>query len=171
MLPRPARSPHRPSEHAFRDPPHTSHVGPSVLVRPGPFAARRTLTIDPATAAALRAWRARQTRERLEMGAGWTDTGFVFTEPDGTPIKPAKLSATFTARAQSADVPPIRLHDVRHSYAAAALAAGESYKLLQERLGHATASQTLDIYSHVSAEVEEAAANRIAASILGGEGR
>jgi len=70
-------------------------------------------------------------------------------------------------RAKRAGLPPIRFHDVRHSYAPAALSAGESHKTVQERLGHATAAMTLDVYSHVSREVEEAAAHRIAAAILG----
>lgn len=59
--------------------------------------------------------------------------------------------------------------DVRHSFASAALAAGEHPKVVQERLGHSTTTITLDVYSHVSREVEEAAAHRIAASILGGD--
>jgi hypothetical protein len=46
-------------------------------------------------------------------------------------------------------LPAIRLHDVRHSYASAALAAGIPAKIVSERLGHANVQITLDTYSHV----------------------
>jgi hypothetical protein len=46
-------------------------------------------------------------------------------------------------------LPPIRLHDVRHSYATAALAAGIPAKIVSERRGHANVQTTLDTYSHV----------------------
>lgn len=43
----------------------------------------------------------------------------------------------------------IRLHDLRHTHATALLSVGEHPKVVQERLGHATISITLDEYSHV----------------------
>jgi integrase len=46
-------------------------------------------------------------------------------------------------------LPAIRLHDVRHSYATAALAAGIPAKIVSERPGHANVQITLDTYSHV----------------------
>jgi integrase len=45
-------------------------------------------------------------------------------------------------------LPSIRLHDLRHSYATAALAAGIPAKVVSERLGHATIAITMDTYSH-----------------------
>jgi len=129
---------------------------------------RRSMTLDPVTVGALRAWKARQNEERLAVGEGWRDQhGLAFTRPDGSPIHPQTLSYLFEKRVQRAGLPMIRLHDVRHSFASAALAAGEHPKVVQERLGHSTTTVTLDTYSHVSREVEEAAAHRIAARILG----
>jgi integrase len=132
---------------------------------------RRYLTLDPATVAALRAWSTRQAEERLAFGPGWeNEHALVFTTADGRPLSPRAVSHAFTVRARAAGLPVIRLHDVRHSYAAAALAGGEHHKVVQERFGHATARLTLDVYSHVTRQVEEAAAHRIAASILGSSG-
>jgi integrase len=93
--------------------------------------------------------------------------GLVFTRPDGSAIHPQTLSYLFEKRVQRAGLPMVRLHELRHSFASAALAAGEPPKVVQERLGHSTTTVTLDVYSHVTREVEEAAAHRIAASILG----
>jgi integrase len=70
--------------------------------------------------------------------------------------------------ASAAGLPPIRLHDVRHSYATAALAAGIPAKVVSERLGHATIAITLDVYSHVIPGMDAAAANAVANLILDG---
>ena len=52
----------------------------------------------------------------------------------------------------------IRLHDARHSHATLMLKQGVHPKVVQERLGHATISTTLDLYSHVTPGLQEAAA-------------
>jgi integrase len=54
---------------------------------------------------------------------------------------------------------PIRLHDIRHSYATAALAAGIPAKIVSERLGHANVQITLDTYQPSSAMSCRAAAS------------
>jgi len=73
----------------------------------------------------------------------------VFTWPDGSPIHPQRFSSWFEQHAQAAGLPRIRLHDVRHSYATAALAAGIPAKVVSERLGHANIAITIDTYSHL----------------------
>lgn len=60
----------------------------------------------------------------------------------------------------------IRLHDLRHTWATLALSVGEHPKVVQERLGHANVSITLDIYSHVSEGLHSAAADRVAGIIF-----
>jgi integrase len=60
------------------------------------------------------------------------------------------------------------LHDLRHSHATLALAAGIHPKVVSERLGHATVSITLDTYSHAIPALQEEAAERIAELVLAG---
>lgn len=67
----------------------------------------------------------------------------MFTRADGSPIHPDLITDWFRRLARAAGLPPIRLHDVRHSYATAALAAGVPAKVISERLGHATIAITL----------------------------
>jgi hypothetical protein len=62
---------------------------------------------------------------------------------------------------------PCRLHDVRHSYAPAALAAGIPAKVVSERLGHASIAITMDTYSHVLPGLDGEAAGTVARLILG----
>ena len=68
---------------------------------------------------------------------------------------------------RAAGLPRIRLHDVRHSYASAALAAGIPAKVVSERLGHATIAITMDTYSHVLPGLDAEAAGTVARLILG----
>jgi len=93
----------------------------------------------------------------------------VFTRPDGAPIHPDLISDWFERLARAAGLPKIRLHDVRHSYASAALAAGIPAKVVSERLGHATIQITLDTYSHVLPGLDAQAAETVARLILGDE--
>jgi len=127
---------------------------------------RRSLALDPATLAELRAHRARQAEEQAIAG-GTKDSGLVFTMPDGSPIHPQRISAWFIQHTRAAGLPRIRLHDVRHSYATAALAAGIPPKVISERLGHATIAITMDTYSHVIPGLDEHAAGAVARLILG----
>jgi integrase len=104
---------------------------------------RRSVALDPVTVAALRLDRKVQREERLAWGEAWQDTGLVFTQEDGTLIHPHQFSRCFERHLLASGLPRIRLHDVRHSYATAALAAGIPAKVVSERLGHANVSITL----------------------------
>jgi integrase len=129
--------------------------------------ARRTVVLDPGTVAALRRHRQQQLAERLTMGAGFTDHGLVFCRPDGGPLHPERFSRAFEIEAARAALPKIRLHDLRHTWATLALSAGEHPKVVQERLGHANVSITLDVYSHVTEGLHTDTASRVAGIIFG----
>jgi integrase len=143
-------------------------VGHDVLVsEPKTAKGRRSVALDPATVATLREHRRGQRRERLAFGEGWNDEHLVFALEDGTRIHPTRFSAWFSQHARRAGLPVIRLHDIRHSYATAALSAGIPAKVVSERLGHANVSITLDTYSHVLPSLQENSAAAVAALILG----
>lgn len=63
--------------------------------------------------------------------------------------------------------------DLRHSYAVAALRAGDDIKTVQENLGHHTAAFTLDTYAHVTERMKQDSADRMDRFIasVGGEGK
>jgi integrase len=130
---------------------------------------RRTLALDPTTVAALRQHRKRQTEERLAAGPDYADSGLAFTMPSGTPIHPNRFSLWFRRHVRAAGLPAIRLHDMRHSYATAGLAAGVPPKVMSERLGHATVAFTLDIYTSALPAMDKSAADVVAGLILGTE--
>jgi integrase len=130
----------------------------------------RELAIDPGTVKALRSHQVAQGAERLAWGPGYNGSPLVFTWEDGRPLHPDVITRTFKRLATAAGLPVVRVHDLRHSYASAALSAGVGLKVMQERLGHSSVAITGDVYSHVSREVDQAAADQVAAVILGGAG-
>lgn len=120
----------------------------------------RAVALDPASVTVLRAHRSRQLAERLAWGPAWNVTGLVFTREDGTEVHPQRFSQHFRRLAASSGLPPIRLHDVRHSYATALIKAGQPINVVSQRIGHGSPTITMAIYQHVlpSDDVEAAAA-------------
>jgi integrase len=127
---------------------------------------RRRLALDPVTLAALQAHRQLQAEDRHMVGRHYRDHGYVFTWPDGRPLHPENIANWFEQHTRAAGLPRIRLHDVRHSYATAALKAGISAKVISERLGHASVAFTLQTYSHVIPGMDKDAATTVADLIL-----
>jgi integrase len=124
-------------------------------------AGNRTIAIGPTTLAALRAWKRTQTAERLRIGGEWRgEHGLVVTNVDGTAPNPEAFSNLFAKLVRATGLPPIRLHDLRDSYATAALAAGVPVKVLSQRVGHADVGVTLAVYAHVMPGDDEDAARR-----------
>jgi integrase len=127
---------------------------------------RRSVSLDATTVAALRAHRKRQLEERMSWGQAYRDSGLVVTREDGTLVHPDRFTQMFDKHVKDAGLPRIRLHDLRHTHATLALAAGVHPKVVSERLGHATVAFTLDVYSHAVPALQEEAADRIAALIF-----
>jgi hypothetical protein len=77
------------------------------------------------------------------------------------------ISDWFAQHSIAAGLPPIRLHDVRHSYATAAPRAGVPVKVVSERLGHSSVAFTQQVYMHVIPGMDTGGARLAATAILG----
>jgi integrase len=130
---------------------------------------RRSISIAATTVETIREQLQRQLDDAKEWGEGWQATGHVFTREDGSPWHPDRVSKLFDQAVKAAALPRIRLHDLRHTWATLALRAGIHPKVVQERLGHKTINITLDTYSHVLPDMQESAAELVAA-LVDGEG-
>lgn len=77
--------------------------------------------------------------------------GFVFTGDTGKPIRRTAFSAKIWRPAMrgAGITREETFHGLRHHYASLLIRHGESVKTVQARLGHASASETLDTYSHL----------------------
>lgn len=92
--------------------------------------------------------------------------GFVFTNTRGDPIKPDRLGELFHRLVRDADLPPIRLHDLRHGAASLSLAAGNDLKTVQTMLGHSSIVLTADTYTSVLPDLAHHAAEATARLVL-----
>jgi integrase len=84
----------------------------------------RVVPLDVRTLTVLQTWRREQEAEAAAWGSGWQHTGLVFTREDGSQLHPDLVTDTFHRLASAAGLPPIRLHDLRHTAASLALQAG-----------------------------------------------
>ena len=109
----------------------------------------------------LRRHRAKQNEWRLRAGPAWQESGLVFTDELGNHLMHHTVYRNFKALVASIGSPTTRFHDLRHSYAVAAIKSGDDIKTVQGNLGHATASFTLDIYGHVTDQMKRESAQRM----------
>jgi integrase len=141
-------------------------AGRAVVVDATTAGSRRVLALDAETIAALREHRRRQLEERVAWGSAWVDSGLVFVRENGRPLMPERVTRRFARLARAAGLEPIRVHDLRHSYATAALLAGAPTKVVSQRLGHRTVAMTLDTYSHVVDGLDQTVADLVAGTIF-----
>ncbi|SEP52876.1 Phage integrase family protein, partial [Amycolatopsis saalfeldensis] len=120
------------------------------------------VALDRDTVLVLRQHLADQDTARGRLGSDWVESGLLFTQPDGSPLHPADVTARFQELARLAGLPPIRLHDLRHGAATLALAAGADMKTVQNMLRHSSITVTADTYTTVLPEVALAAAEATA---------
>lgn len=121
----------------------------------------RTITAAPWIMQLLRQHKAQQAAQRLKAGPCWEDSGLVFTNALGGHLAIPTVYKQFRAVAESIGRHDARFHDLRHSYAVAALRAGDDPKTVQENLGHYTAAFTLDVYAHVTEQMKQDSAQRM----------
>ena len=132
-----------------------------VLVEPKTPRSRRTVYFPDGTGHTLREHRRLQLEEKLKLGAHWEESGLVFCRAGGQPLDPSQLSHRLRSVLESAGLPSVRVHDLRHTAATLHLARGENPKIVQELLGHSTITLTMDTYSHVTPAMHAAAAQKM----------
>jgi integrase len=126
----------------------------------------RHLRLSKRAVSALRVHRKRQLEERVRKAGLWEDHGLVFPSEVGTPLSGRNLYRAFKIRVKRASLPQtIRFHDLRHTCATLLLRQGVNPKFVQELLGHADISLTLNTYSHVLPDMGDAAASGMDAAL------
>lgn len=113
---------------------------------------RRRVTMPPFLKESLEVHKNEQAKNRALFGKEYkTDLDLVIALPDGSPWKPDSFSASYADFAAKIGLGYIRFHDLRHSHASQLLRQRVPIKIVQERLGHANATITLNTYAHVLA--------------------
>jgi len=124
--------------------------------------ARRTVAVPEMTQVMLRQERRDQVEARLKAGSAYEDRDFVFAAGNGSPLDwRVVVQRHFHSILKRAGLPRIRPYDLRHTSATLLLADGVNVKVVSERLGHASAALTLDVYAHVTPDMQAEAADRM----------
>lgn len=131
---------------------------------------RRSIALWQGSIDVLHAIRGRQMENQLTAGDLWQQTGYVFTQVDGTPVDPEAISKDFCEIVRQSGLPHLTLHGLRHAHATLALSAGINPKVVSERLGHSSIAVTMDIYSHVLPGMQEAAAQAVEELLIKAKG-
>ena len=121
---------------------------------------RRLVSLTPSTVTMLRNLLKRQLGDAPLFGYHIDEESLLFRYRDGSPILPRGLTGAFRKIVHQAGMKDYRLHDARHAHATLMLKQSVHPKIVQERFGHAKVGTTLDIYSHVTPGLQQAAALR-----------
>jgi integrase len=126
----------------------------------------RHLRLSRRAVSALSTHRKRQLEERIQKAGLWEDHGLIFPSEVGTPMSGRNLYRAFKIRVKRASLrQTLRFHDLRHTCATLLLRQGVNPKFVQELLGHADISITLNTYSHVLPDMGDAAAGGMDAAL------
>lgn len=122
----------------------------------------RLITVAPSVMAALKRQKVKQAQAQLCAGPAWENKeGFVFTNALGGHLAHFTVYKEFKKIVCSIGLDNARFHDLRHSYAVAAIESGDDIKTVQGNLGHATAAFTLNIYAHTTQKMRQQSADRM----------
>jgi integrase len=113
------------------------------LLPPKSIGASRTVEMPAKLEALLRS---------LRDPGNSSGSSFVFRNPAGDPIDPDAVYDVLHEAQDKAKVKRFGLHSLRHLYASLLMANHADVKFAQKKLGHASATTTLDIYSHSISE-------------------
>lgn len=124
---------------------------------------RRNIPITQVAVNALKRHRKEQAEHLLKLGSAYEKHDLVFASELGTPFNWRNLrNRHFKKILEKAKLPKtFRLYDLRHTCATLLLSAGENPKIVSERLGHASIVLTLDTYSHVLPNMQQAATEKL----------
>ena len=125
------------------------------IIPPKTKASVRKLVLPPAVLAVLREYHRK------------VDSRWMFPSPvkADRPITPGVARRRLQTILERADCKRVRFHDLRHTFATLALENGMDVKTLSAMLGHVSAVTTLDIYTHITGDMQRAAAASIDRSI------
>jgi len=105
-------------------------------------------------------------KRRLEMGNVWNQlyiddkpVDLIFVKECGYPAVPNSISNEWNKIVKRHNLKRITFHELRHSSASFMVAKGINFKLIQEHMGHADVSLTMNLYAHVDDDQERKAAN------------
>ena len=134
-------------------------------MEPKTHRSRRPVALSPDAIRVLRVHRAEQNARRLGLGGTWKDSDIVFASNVGTYWRPRNMARTFVGVVKRAKLSDVTFHTLRHTCASLMAKQGVPVTSISAQLGHANASITQSIYSHVLPGMQQEAARQVAAAL------
>lgn len=119
----------------------------------------RALHLAPQSLELLQKWKSEQQRMQEIQGDRWVDSGYIFTQDDGSRMHPDTITDWLNKFSREHDLPHIHPHAFRHTAASTMIANGVDLVTTANELGHANATTTAMIYAHQIAIAQARAAN------------
>jgi integrase len=113
----------------------------------------------------LREHRKAQIELRLALGQGGQPVP-VFSTIEGGHLKPNGISRSWRQTCKARKLPRVQFHALRHTHASTLIRAGVDVLTISRRLGHSSASMTLDVYGHLMEGADAAAVAAIEGVLL-----
>jgi len=129
----------------------------SVLGDPKTRSGIRIILLGETSLTALREQKETLRVDEHHAGENWQDHDLIFPSSVGTPFSQSNLQKDFRRVLQSANLPKIRFHDLRHTAASLMLNHGVPALVVSKILGHSSPSVTLNIYAHSSLDMQSIA--------------
>lgn len=114
----------------------------------------------------LKKIRNEQEERKKLLGIDYKDTDYVIAWENGVPFRPNYLSDLFKKVIDDNKLKPLRLHDLRHTFASICNQEGITMYNISKALGHSQQNTTSNIYTHLFDKTHEHAVNKVADAVL-----
>lgn len=122
----------------------------------------RRIDLGPAMMIELKRWRLARLKNRSNL---------VFPNDSGNPMNYSNVvNRYFKPALVKAELPSMRWHDLRHTFASLLIHQGENIKYIQSQLGHSSPTVTLNVYAHLMSPVNQESACRLEKTIFSANG-
>ncbi|WP_046179233.1 site-specific integrase [Domibacillus tundrae] len=134
------------------------------LLPPKTKSSKRMLRMDDGVMSLLKKHKAAQNEHRLRYREYYEDMNFVFAREDGYPMMTWLVSNRLRRLLKKSNIhKQITPHGFRHTHTSLLIEAGVGVKEIQQRLGHSDYKTTMNIYAHMTKNMEEKAAEKFSA--------
>jgi len=138
-----------------------STIARVVVGPPKTASSRRVNQLSRPVLDLLRRHQMEQEIQKLSAGDKWEETGYVFTNEFGGPLDESKFSYRYRAFLKKNNLRPIRIHDIRHTFATLLIEDDPGQLAsVSKALGHSSIAITMDVYAN-TAKVDTKATSRM----------
>ncbi|WP_099363768.1 site-specific integrase [Fredinandcohnia onubensis] len=131
------------------------------LLTPKTKGSVRTIRIDGMLVSMLKKHLTKQKEVKLKNRLVYQDNGFIFAREDGHPQLRKVVDTRLKRLLKKAKIEKnITPHSFRHTHTSLLIEAGVGIKEIQQRLGHTDINTTMNIYAHMTDNMEEKASHQ-----------